>query len=97
MPAGYIPTTLTVHGPDTIEVEPVVYPPTQPFRADWLDEELPSYTGQVTLTTAIIFTAQSEAITLTVTLRFQTCTTEECFIPEQLTFTLPLQFRAFLP
>jgi hypothetical protein len=95
LPDGYIPTTLTVHGPDTIAVEPVVYPPTRPFRADWLDEELPSCTGQVTLTTAIVFTAQSEDITLTATLRFQACTTEECFIPEQLSFTLPLQFHAF--
>jgi len=95
LPAGYIPTTLTVHGPDTIEVESVVYPPTRPFRADWLDEELPAYTGQVTLTTAVIFTAQGEDVVLTATLRFQACTAAECFIPEQLTFTLPLRFRPF--
>jgi len=97
LPAGYIPTTLTIHAPDTVEIEPVVYPPTQPFHADWIDEELPCYTGQATLTTAIVFTAQSEDITLTATLRFQACTTEECFVPEQLTFALPIRFRAFLP
>lgn len=97
LPEGYIPTTLTIHGPDTVAIEPVVYPPTQPFRADWLIEELPVYTGQITLTTAIVFTAQAEDVTLTATLRFQACTTEECFIPERLTFTLPMQFRPFSP
>lgn len=95
LPEGYIPTTLTLHGPDTVEFEPVAYPPTEPFRADWLDEELPAYSGQITLTTAVIFAEQREDVTLTATLRFQACTTEECFIPERLTFTLPLRFRPF--
>ena len=97
LPAGYIPTTLTVHGPETVEVEPVAYPPTKPFRAAWLDEELPSYTGEVTLTTAVVFAEQREDVTLTATLRFQACDDAECFIPEQLTFTLPMHFRAFVP
>jgi len=95
LPDGYIPTTLTIDGPEMIAVEPVIYPPTESLHMAWLDEDLPSYTGQVTLTTAIVFTAQSEDITLTATLRFQACTTEECFIPEQLSFTLPIQFRPF--
>ena len=97
LPAGYIPTTLTVHGPDTVEIEPVVYPPTRPLHTDWLDEELPAYTGQVTLATAVIFTAQGDDTVLTATLHFQACTAEECFIPEQLTFTLPMRFRPFPP
>jgi hypothetical protein len=95
LPAGYIPTTLTLHGPDTVECEPVGYPPTRPFRADWLEEELPAYSGQFTLTTAVTFAEQREDVTLTATLRFQACTDAECFIPEQLTFTLPLRFRPF--
>ena len=95
LPAGYIPTTLTLHGPDTVEFEPVVYPPTRPFRADWLEEELPAYSGQFMITTAVTFAEQREDITLTATLRFQACTDAECFIPEQLTFTLPLRFRPF--
>ena len=95
LPEGYIPTTLTIHGPDTVEIEPVAYPPTEPFRADWLDEDLPAYSGQITLTTAVIFAGQRDDVTLTATLRFQACTTEECFIPERLTFTLPLRFRPF--
>ncbi len=95
LPDGYIPTTLTLHGPDTVEFEPVTYPPTQPFRADWLAEELPAYNGQFIVTTAATFAEQREDITLTATLRFQACTDAECFIPEQLTFTLPLRFRPF--
>ena len=89
LPDGYIPTALTLHGPDTVEFEPIIYPSTQPFRTAWLDEEIPAYSGQFTLT------EQREDITLTATLRFQACTDAECFIPEQLTFTLPLQFRPF--
>ncbi len=95
LPSGYIPTTLTIHGPDTVESEPVAYPPAQPFTAAWLDEELPAYSGQFTLTTAVTFTEQREDVTLTATLRFQACNTEECFIPERLTFTLPVRFRPF--
>lgn len=95
LPEGYIPTTLTIHGPDTVECEPVAYPLTRPFTAAWLDEELPAYSGQFTLTTAVTFTEQREDVTLTATLRFQACTTAECFIPERLTFTLPVRFRPF--
>jgi len=95
LPDGYIPTTLTLQGPDTVEFEPVAYPPTRPFRADWLEEELPAYSGQFTLTTAVTLAEQREDVTLTATLRFQACTDVECFIPEQLTFTLPLRFRLF--
>jgi len=95
LPDGYIPTTLTIDGPETLEVEPVIYPPTESLHIAWLDEDLPCYTGQVTLATAITFTAQQEVCTLTATLRFQACTVEECFIPEELTFTLPIQFRPF--
>lgn len=95
LPEGYIPTTLTLRGPDTVEIEPVTYPPTRPFRADWLAEELPAYSGQFTLTAAAIFAESRADVTLTATLRFQACTDAECFIPEQLTFVLPIQFRAF--
>ncbi len=95
LPAGYIPTTLAVDAPETLIVEPVAYPPPHPFRADWLDEVLPAYAGTVTLATAVIFAEQREDITLTATLHFQACTAAECFIPQRLTFALPVQFRPF--
>ncbi len=95
LPEGYVPTTLTIEGPDTVTIEPVMYPPTQSLHVDWLGEELPVYTGVIALTTAVVFAAQTEDVTLTATLRFQACTTAECFIPERLTFALPMRFRAF--
>ncbi len=92
---GYIPVTLEVDAPETVTVEPVAYPAPQPSRFGWLDEELPAYEGTFTLTTAVILTEQREDVTIAATLRFQACTDEECFIPQRLTFALPLQFHPF--
>ena len=92
---GYIPVTLEMDAPETVKVEPVTYPTPQPLRFGWLDEGLPAYEGTLTLTTAITLTEQREDVTISATLRFQACTDEECFIPQRLTFALPLQFRPF--
>ncbi len=95
LPDGYIPTTLEVHAPQTVTVEPVAYPPPHALDLGWLDEQLLGYEGTITLATALIFTEQREDITITATLHFQPCTTEECFVPQRLTFTLPMRFRPF--
>lgn len=95
LPDGYIPTTLTVQAPETVRVESVTYPTPDPLATAWLDEELMTYAGEIKLTTAVIFTEQREDVTITATLRFQACTTAECFIPQHLTFTLPIRYRPF--
>jgi len=92
---GYIPLTLNVAAPETVTVEPVVYPTPQPSRFGWLAEALPSYTGTLTVATAVILAEQREDVTLDATLRFQACTDEDCFIPQRLSFALPLRFRPF--
>lgn len=95
LPDGYIPTTLTVEGSETVRVDPVVYPRPHPLVTDWIDEQLLAYEGEIVLTTAVIFADQREDVTIGATLRFQACTTTECFIPQQLTFSLPMRVRAF--
>jgi hypothetical protein len=95
LPHGYIPTTLAVHAPETVTIEPIRYPPPHPVRTAWLDEELLAYEGTIILATAVIFTEQREDVAITATLHVQACTTDECFIPERMTFTLPMQFRPF--
>ncbi|HEY8292971.1 MAG TPA: protein-disulfide reductase DsbD domain-containing protein [Thermomicrobiales bacterium] len=95
LPDGYIPTTLEIEAPETVTVEPVSYPPPHTLRTDWLNEELPVYDGTITLTTALVFAEQREDLTITATLRYQACTTDECFLPERLTFTLPMTFQPF--
>jgi len=95
LPDGYIPTTLTVAAPPPMVVEAVRYPPPRAMRMEWLDEALSVYEGTVTLTTAVVFTDQQEDLTITATLDVQACTTAECFVPQTLTFTLPMRFRAF--
>lgn len=97
LPDGYVATSLAIAVPATVAVEEIRYPAPRPFHADWLDEALPVYEGAITLTTALTFVEQREDVTLTATLHFQACTTEECFIPERLTFTLPMRFRPFPP
>ncbi len=96
LPDGYIPITLEIDAPETVVVEPVRYPPPRTLHTDWLDEELSVYDGTITLTTALIFTEQREDVTITATLRYQACTTDECFLPARLTFTLPMTFQPFV-
>ncbi len=96
LPAGYIPTTLEIDAPETVTVEPVQYPLPHTLHTDWLDEELPVYDGSITLTTALIFAEQRENVAITATLHYQACTTDECFLPERLTFTLPMTFQPFI-
>ena len=45
LPEGYVPTTLEIHAPETVTVEPVQYPPSRTLHMDWTDEELPVYDG----------------------------------------------------
>lgn len=95
LPQGYIPTTLAIHTPGAITADPVQYPAPHPFHTAWLDEELMAYEGTVTLDTALTFTDQQEDTTITAILAVQACTTEECYLPRTLTFTLPMRFRPF--
>ncbi len=95
LPDGYIPTTLEIDAPETVTVEPVRYPPPHTLHMDWLDEELPVYDGTITLATALTFAERREDVTITATLRYQACTTDECFPPQRLTFTLPMTFQPF--
>ncbi len=92
---GYFPVTLEVEAPETVTVEPVIYPVPRPLRFGWLAEELSAYEGTLSLTTAAIFAEQREDVTLTVKLRFQACTDEDCYIPQRLSFAFPLRFRPF--
>jgi hypothetical protein len=92
---GLIPVSLELDAPERVTTEPVAYPAPQPMRCGWLDEELPAYEGAFTLTTAVLLAEQREDVTITATLRFQACTDDECFIPQRLTFALPLHFRPF--
>lgn len=95
LPGGYVPTTLEFSVPETVTVEPVRYPAPLPFRTEWLDEELMVYDGTITLETALIFSEQREDVTITATLGFQACTLDECYLPQRLTFALPMTFRPF--
>jgi len=95
LPDGYVPTTLTVNVPPAMVVEAVQYPAPHEMRMEWLDEALSVYEDTATLTTAVMFTDQQGDLTVTATLDVQACTSAECFVPQTLTFTLPMQFRAF--
>lgn len=96
LPEGYIPTMLEVQAPETVTVEGVRYPPPHTLHTNWLDEELSVYDGTITLATALIFTEQREDVTITATLRYQACTTDECSLPARLAFILPMTFQPFI-
>jgi hypothetical protein len=95
LPDGYIPTTLEIAAPETVNVEPIRYPTPHPLRTAWLDEELMAYDGTIILTTALTFAEQRADLTVTATLHFQSCTMDACDLPARLTFSLPMTFRPF--
>ncbi len=95
LPEGYVPTTLEIHTPETVTVEPVQYPPAHIMHMEWTDEELPVYDGTISLSTALTFATQAEDTTITAILRFQACTNDECYVPQHLTFSLPMTFKPF--
>ncbi len=95
LPEGYIPTTFAITATEGITAEPVRYPAPRPLRMDWTDEELMIYEDEIVLTTAVTFTDQQDDVTISAILDYQACTTDECFVPQTLRFTLPMRFHPF--
>jgi AhpC/TSA family/Thiol:disulfide interchange protein DsbD, N-terminal len=101
VPAGMVPTTVTVEGPPGLVLESPIFPPTTPLRLASLGLELPVWAE--TFDVVVPFHAVGElasetrpldedSATIEVTVRYQACDREQCLLPrtEKLHLEVPL-------
>jgi hypothetical protein len=101
VPAGMIPTTVEVSGPDGLVLDAPIYPETRPLRLPGLDVALPVFEGRFDV--VVPFHADGrlasetrpldqDHVKLEVKVRYQACDDEQCLLPktEQLTLEVPL-------
>ncbi len=88
---GYTPTALTFEPIDEVRFEGVTYPEPESHRLDLLNETLPVYTGRLLLKTTLC-NRRREDFTLRARLDYQACDHQECYLPQQLDFELPVTY-----
>lgn len=81
VPEGYVPLAIEVEPVEGLEVGEAEGPAARPFRVDGLDEAFVVYEGMVRLVVPLTFTQRVGDQTVGVTVRYQACTTTECFTP----------------
>ena len=94
LPEGYIPVELTLDGSEDLLLDRVAYPEPEEMDLEALGERLPVYTGQLEIKAHCLGgnKDQKEIFQVTARLRYQVCNDRECYLPQTLTLSLPLQF-----
>ena len=96
VPTGMVATTIEVSGPDGLRFEALEAPPTHPFELPGLASPLSVWDGTVDFVvpffanSAIVPTLRSgaESITIDVSIRYQACDDQQCFLPRRHTISL---------
>ena len=94
VPDGFIATEVTVTGPDLLVVEQPVYPEGHPFRVADIPHEFEVLDGSVEIEVPIQWTQPDNApdaatiVPLEITVRYQACDAQQCFIPRTVSLHL---------
>jgi len=90
-PDGYVPLTVEIAPLEGLSVWPLAAPEPRPFQVAGLDETFLVYENgfRVALPFSIDLTAGP--VSLDIRVGYQACTATECFPPDVLTLTLPLE------
>ncbi len=91
IPGGYIPIKIEIDQVDGLEARQVRLPAARVLHLDALDETFHVLDGHVRATVPVVLTKNVGDVDLSLTIRYQTCSDRECFMPEQLRLRLPLQ------
>lgn len=87
VPDGFVPTEVTVTGPDGLLVDSPIFPDAHPFRVAGLPHEFQVMDGHVEVEVPLQWTQPDNApdaarqVPLEITVRYQACDAEQCFIP----------------
>jgi len=91
MPAGYAPLSIDIAPVAGLVVGPPQWPTPHPLHIAGLPEQFYVYEGTITVVLPVTLTAEADDQTLQVTVRYQTCSSTECFVPCALHLPLPVQ------
>ncbi len=95
VPEGYVPIELTLDESEDVSLERVDYPEPEVIELPSLGERLPAYKGRFEIKARCLGIKRSreeERLLVTARLRYQACDDRECYLPEVMTFRLPLTF-----
>ena len=94
LPEGYIPVELTLDDNEDILLDRVDYPQPQEMDIEVLGERLPVYTNSLEIKAHCLGVSkdQEKSFEANPKLSYQACDDHECYLPQRLTFSIPLQF-----
>lgn len=98
VPEGFTELTVSLDGPDRLQVEPISLPAGSEFHVEGLPETFFVLEGRIELKVPFFLlsnrdTAGDETVDapLTLNVSYQACTASACFMPERIEIPLPLQ------
>jgi peroxiredoxin len=98
IPDGYIPLSIEIAADDGIVAGAVDLPEPHEFRIEGLDEQFVAYEGRVLLTLPVTFAKRDAGDQLlSVTVRYQACSTTDCLMPASVSLELPVKAEAQVP
>lgn len=95
VPEGFVATEVSIDAPEDVQVEPAIYPEAHSFRVQDIPHEFQVMDGRVDIEVPLMVTvSETEAteptIHLDVTVRYQACDEQQCFIPRTETLSLDI-------
>jgi hypothetical protein len=84
---GYTPTSLTLDSIKDVQFNDIIYP--EPIKKKLVGKNVPVFENHIILKTSFC-NRHRDDITIRAHLDYQACDEKECYMPQQLTFELPL-------
>ena len=89
VPEGFVATSVTVAGPEGLEVGAPIVPDAHPFRVAGIEHEFQVMDGAIEIEVPLSWTnPDGGTVPLDVTVRYQACDEAQCFIPREVTMHL---------
>ena len=95
VPDGYLPTMLSLSESEVLLQHQFRFPAPELLCIAEVNETMPVYTGRIVIEGDLILKPRIPAgkYRLQGVLRYQACTDSECYLPEEVTFEVPLQIE----
>lgn len=91
VPEGYRALSLEIEPLESLEVETPRWPDPRPFRVAGLDERFLVYEGELRGAVPLFFTRNLGKVDLAMRLRYQACSADECYPPDEVVLRIPLE------